>query len=102
MNSKQKGNRGERELCKALRDYGYNCYRTQQYCGNNGDADVEGLDGIHIECKRTERLQLYDSIAQAVHDTKGGLPTVFHKKNNCGWLVVMRLEDWMKLYKGEL
>lgn len=100
MNSKEKGKRGERELAKKLREYGYDCRRGQQFCGSNGDADVVGLPGIHIECKRNERLNVYDAIFQAVHDCKKGLlPAVFWRKNNSEWLVTMTLEDWMELYK---
>jgi hypothetical protein len=45
-------------------------------------------------------LNLYDAIAQAKRDAKNEqLPTVFHRKNNYGWLVTMELDDWIKLYK---
>ena len=100
MNSREKGKRGERELAKALKEYGYDCRRGQQFCGANGDADVIGLDGIHIECKRVERLNIDDAMAQAIRDRKvDEFPTVFHRKNNCKWLVTMTLEDWIELYK---
>lgn len=56
MNSREKGKRGERELAGELRRHGYDARRGQQYCGANGDADVVGLSGLHIECKRVERL----------------------------------------------
>ena len=65
---REKGKRGERELAKLLKDHGYSCRRGQQYCGSNGDADVVGLPGIHIECKRVERLNLEDAMRQAVDD----------------------------------
>lgn len=97
--SREKGKRGERELAKKLKEYGYEAKRVQQFCGSNGDADVDGLEGIHIECKRVEKLNIYDAIAQSKSDSRlGELPTVFHRKNNCEWLVTMPLEDWMKLY----
>ena len=99
INSKQKGARGERELASILRSYGCECRRGQQYCGANGDADVVGLPGVHIECKRVEKLNLYDAMAQAKADSNGDIPTVFHRKNNCEWLVTMRLEDWVNMYK---
>lgn len=100
MNSRQKGAAGERELACKLREYGYNCRRGQQYCGANGDADVVGLEGIHIECKRVERLNIEDAVAQAVRDKKAGeLPAVFHRKNNHPWLVTMPLDDWIRLYR---
>lgn len=100
INSKQKGARGERELSSKLKEYGYNTRRGQQYCGANGDADVIGLVGIHIECKRVERLNIYDAISQAKSDAKEGeLPTVFHRKDRSEWLVTMTFDNWMKLYK---
>ena len=97
-NSRQKGARGERELSSKLKEYGYNTRRGQQYCGANGDADVIGLPGVHIECKRVERLNLYDAIAQAKHDAREGeTPTVFHRKDRSEWLVTMTLEDFINL-----
>lgn len=100
VNAKRKGSRGEVELAHKLNEYGYNCRRSQQFCGINGDADVIGLDGIHIECKRVEKLNLYDAISQSCRDARDGeLPTVMHRKNNCEWLVTMRLADWIELYK---
>lgn len=100
MNSKQKGARFERLLASKLRDFGYNARRGQQYCGANGDADVIGLPGIHIEAKHQERMQLYDWMAQAKHDAAGtgNIPAIFHKKNNAEILVTMEFEDWMQLY----
>lgn len=100
MNSRDKGKRGELELVGKLNYYGFDARRGQQYCGANGDADVVGLPGIHIECKRVEHLNLYDAVSQAKHDVKiAELPTVFHRKNHCQWLVTMELDDWMTLYQ---
>ena len=102
INSRDKGARGERELSSKLKEYGYQARRGQQFSGANGDADVVGLPGIHIECKRVERLNLYDAMAQAKSDARDGeVPTVFHRKDRCEWLVTMRLDDWMKLYKNQ-
>lgn len=100
MNSKQKGARGERELAKVLRAHGFKTRRGQQYCGANGDADVIGLPNIHIECKRVERLNLYDAMAQSKSDAKQDeIPVVMHRKDKCDWLVTMSLDDFMKIYK---
>ena len=97
---RERGKRGERELAGILRDYGYDCRRGQQYCGASGDADVVGLPGIHIECKRVERLNLYDAMEQSKRDAREQeSPAVFHRRDRCEWLVTMRLDDWMKLYK---
>lgn len=98
--SRDKGKRGELELAKALREYGYETRRWQQYAGASGDADVIGLDGIHIECKRVERLSLYDAMDQSVRDARPAeLPAVFHRRDRREWLVTMRLDDWIQIYR---
>lgn len=100
VNSRAKGARGERELAGKLREYGYEARRGQQYCGSNGDADVVGLPGIHIECKRVERLNLADAMEQAEDDARlGEKPVVFHRKAHCEWQVTMLLDDWIELYR---
>ena len=100
MNSRDKGARGERELAAKLREHGYDCRRGQQFSGANGDADVVGLDGIHIEVKRVERLNLSDAMSQAISDAKmGRIPVVMHRKNNEPWLVTMRFDEWIEFYK---
>ena len=105
INSRQKGARGERELAKKFKEYGFDCRRGQQYSGIEGE-DVIGLPGIHIECKRVERLNIYDAVDQAKRDSGKNdlpfgynLPAVFHRKNNCEWLVTMTLDDWMEIYR---
>ena len=101
MNSRNKGANGERELAGILRSEGYEARRGQQYSGINGDADVVGLPGIHIECKRVEKLNIDNAIEQSVRDAKyGEMPTVMHRKNHKQWLVTMQLVDWMDLYKA--
>ena len=100
MNSRAKGAQGERELARKLREYGYEARRGQQFSGANGDPDVVGLEGIHIECKRVERLNLEDAMAQSRRDARDGeIPVVMHRKNHCEWLVTMTLEDWIGFYR---
>lgn len=103
VNSKWKGKEGELELTRKLRDFGFEARRGQQYCGAKGDADVEGLPGIHIECKRVQRLQIYDAMQQAKNDArKDELPAVFYRRNHAQWLVTMELADWIELYQAWL
>lgn len=100
MNSRRKGKEGELSLARKLREYGYPCRRSVQYSGANGDADVVGLPGIHIECKRVERLNLTDAMHQAIRDSQPGeLPAVFHRRNSEPWLVTMPLESWIEIYR---
>lgn len=104
INSKQKGARFERELAAYFKRQGYaDARRTQQYCGNTGDAsDVVGLPGIHVEAKHQEAMRLYEWMEQAKRDAAAGgegrKPVVFHKKNRAAVLVTMELDDWMSLY----
>lgn len=99
INSKTKGKQGELELAHKLKEYGYDTKRSVQYNGKDGQADVLGLPNIHIECKRVEKLNIYDAIDQAKRDAKNGdKPTVFHRKNRCNWLVTMELDEFMELY----
>ena len=86
-------------VMQQLREYGYDSRRGQQYCGSNGDADVVGIPGVHIECKRVERLNIYDAIEQSKNDARDGEnPVVMHRRNRKEWLVTMPLDDWMKMY----
>ena len=101
MNSNNKGKRGEQELASKLKTCGYNTRRGQQYCGINGDADVIGLPGIHIECKRVNKLNVQDAMEQSIRDASyGEKPTVMHRRDRKDWLVTMTLDDWMELYKA--
>ena len=100
VNSRNKGAAGERELANILKEYGYDARRGQQFCGKNGDADVLGLDGIHIECKRVEKLNIDNAMEQAKQDARAGeIPAVFHRKNRKKWLVTISLEDFLEIYK---
>ena len=99
--SQRKGRAGEMELARLLQGYGYDVQprRAQSY---GATPDLVGLPGVHIECKRNERLNVPEAMAQAVRDAEkfgDGAPTVFHRRNRSGWLVTMRLPDWMELYR---
>ena len=100
INSKRKGNEAERELAAILREYGYQARRGVQFCGLNGDADVIGLQGVHIEVKRVERLNIHDAMKQAVRDARAcEKPVVMHRRNRTEWLVTMRLDDFIEFYR---
>ena len=103
INSRRKGKVGENQLAKALRDYGYECRRGQQFSGANGDADVVGLPGIHIECKRVEHLDLDGAMVQSMRDAEAAgedeIPVVIHRKNNAPWKVTLLLGDFITIYR---
>lgn len=63
--------------------------------------DLYGLDGIHIEVKRKENINLPAALAQAEADAKkfgDGLPAVFHRANRKPRTVSMPLDAWLQLY----
>ena len=99
-NSKQKGKRGELELAHYLTDHGIKAKRGVQYQGSQDSPDVvTDMKDIHIECKRNEKLNIYKAIKQAIHDAGNKIPCVMHRRNKEEWLVTMRLDDWIRLYK---
>lgn len=100
MNSRNKGKRGELELAKFLKGFGYDARRGQQYSGANGDADVIGVPGLHIECKRVESLNVEKALLQAENDApEGQIPIVFHRRNGESWKVTLRADVFMRIYQ---
>lgn len=116
INSRRKGKVGENQLATILRGYGYETRRSQQFSGANGDADIVGLPGIHIECKRVEHLNIDKALQQAIRDNyadelKQGIdliPVVMHRSNDDHkkdstkgvWKVTLTLKDFMEIYKA--
>ena len=99
--SQRKGAEGERELCALLQQAGFPVQRGGSL--SFGEVpDLMGLSGVHIECKRVERLNLTDAMEQAIRDAerfRDGVPCVFHRRNREGWRVTMRFEDWLARYQ---
>lgn len=98
--SRDKGKRGELEIAHILQEYGYPARRSVQYNGFQGDADIIGVEGLHIEVKRVERLNIEEAMAQSRRDAKGyEIPVVFHRRNNHSWLATLPLDDFIQIYK---
>ena len=101
MNSNRKGKVGERELAAKLREYGLTAKRGQQHKGgpDSADVEVEEWPDIHIECKRTEKFQLYPAMKQAEADrAREAVPVVAHRRNDEAWVAVLWLSDFVELY----
>ena len=99
--SQIKGRSAELELSRILQGYGYDVKpgRSQSY---GTEPDVVGLPGVHVECKRAEQLRIQSWIDQAERDAnrfQDGAPAVFFRRSRSPWLVVMKLEDWIRLYR---
>lgn len=101
--SQRKGRSGELELCRLLQAHGYPV-EPGEPVSYGATPDLTGLPGVHIECKRVERLNVPEAMAQAERDAqrfRDGAPAVFHRRSRSPWLVTMKLEDWIKLYQGK-
>lgn len=105
MNSKRKGSAGERELLAALVEAGLVAKRNDQtFKGGVDNPDIGFEAGgvrYHVECKRTEKFNLKTAFSQAEHDANGNaVPLVCHRYNKCPWTVTMKLNDFLRMVKG--
>lgn len=104
MNSKAKGNAGERELLGILEQHGLAQRNDQRYIGGVDNPDISfrvGGQRFHVECKRAEKFSAYAAMEQAQHDANGhAIPLVAHRRNRHPWLVVLTLQDFLTLLKG--
>ena len=102
--SQRKGRGGELELVRILNENGISAAPGMAE-SHGREPDVKGVPGVHVECKRVERLNVPEAMKQAIRDSEkflDGTPTLFHRRNREPWLVTMLLSDWLRLYKGEL
>lgn len=101
MNSRAKGKKGELELVHVLKSHGFeNVRRGQQYSGSNGDADVVGIKGLHIEVKRRERTDINAWLLQSENDARPDeLPCVIHRRNHEEWKTTIWLHDFLTLIR---
>jgi Holliday junction resolvase len=105
INSKKKGKVGELELAHKFTELGFPAHRSQQFKGSGDSADVRFNDEelnklLHIECKRSEQLNIEEALQQAERDRAlGQLPVVCHRKNRDQWKITIRLEDFIEMFK---
>ncbi len=104
INSRAKGVKGEHEVRDLFRARGYVAKRGQQHEGGSDSPDVmHTIDWLHVEVKRTEVLSIYKAMDQAISDAKEWqVPTVWHRRNNKNWLVIMDVDDFFNLMEGEI
>ena len=73
ITSQRKGAEGERELAAVLRGYGYDVERGGSLSFGE-TPDLTGLPGVHIECKRVERLNVGEAMQQAIRGCPCSFP----------------------------
>ena len=102
INSKKKGSRGELELAHFLTDHGFVARRGMQFQGTPESPDIicDSLSQFHIECKRTERGNLYNWLWQADKDrSENQIPVVMHRRSDQEWVAILKLENFLKVIK---
>tara|TARA_R110000796_G_C14264459_1_gene400416 strand:+ start:204 stop:470 length:267 start_codon:yes stop_codon:yes gene_type:complete len=63
---------------------------------DDAGVDLVGTDPFNIQCKAVERsMDLHTVLADMPEDQNYNV--VFHKRNNQGQIVAMRLDDFMEL-----
>jgi Holliday junction resolvase len=94
--SRDKGARGEREVCAIFREAGYDVNRTPNSGGLHIAGDVQGVSGYHVEVKRQETLHLDQWSEQAEAECGEAIPLVIYRRSGKPWRVSMRLSDWLE------
>ena len=83
---------------------GLTARRSQQFCGDEGDADLAGVEGIAFEVKRRERASYADLnhwLTQAVAKAKAGdVAAVLTRRSRFPWLLTIDLNDLPQLAKA--
>jgi Holliday junction resolvase len=100
--SRNKGAAAERELAQILSDeLGFVVKRKLGQARDSGD-DIQ-VGKFRIEAKRRETLALPAWCRQIEeHCGPGEVPVVAYRQNGQPWRVVLRLEHFLPLMRGEL
>jgi len=98
---RSKGGRGEREVVDLLRANGWTTAQRNWRSGAGGGGDIiGGPPGVHIECKRRERCEIWSWIAQAEAEARPtDLPAVFFRRNRSQWYVAIPADELLALLK---
>jgi Holliday junction resolvase len=100
--SRNKGAAAERELAAILSDeLGFVVKRKLGQARDSGD-DIQ-VGKFRIEAKRRETLALPAWCRQIEeHCGPGEVPVVAYRQNGQPWRIVMKLQDFLPLLRGEL
>jgi Holliday junction resolvase len=99
---RRKGAEAERELAQILSDeLGFVVKRKLGQARDSGD-DIQ-VGKFRIEAKRRETLALPAWCRQIEeHCQPGEVPVVAYRTNGQPWRIVLKLEDFLPLMRGEL
>lgn len=92
--NRQRGQEGEREVCQILSDH--LGIEVKRLLGQERDGGVDIKVGpFEIDCKRRKKVaNLYEWMNEA--------GAIALRADGKSWLMVMRLEDWIKLAREEI
>tara|TARA_R100000093_G_scaffold71188_1_gene46248 strand:+ start:616 stop:990 length:375 start_codon:yes stop_codon:yes gene_type:complete len=106
--SRDKGIRGELEVSKLLKGWGWEAERGKQRKGGPDSPDV--IHNMHnlrpagisfaLEIKLRQQLNLYDALKklEGEQDPDAGMtPVVFHRKDHKPWLVTLSADDFLEI-----
>lgn len=95
---RNKGANAEREVASILREYGIDSRRGQVF---NHEPDIVDDSPIHWEVKRQETTKIGEWFRQSESACGEKIPTVVHRRSREPWMITMRFEDFLKIWKGE-
>jgi len=93
--SREKGRKAELEVAAVLRTHGFDARRD----GRLDDDLSHDLDGVHLEVKRAERLELPAWLRQAEDDAGERRPVVVYRSSRQPWRAVVTLDHYLELEK---
>lgn len=108
VNSRAKGQRGEREIVDFWKQLGWSdAHRTPASGGMKWKGDVQGVGAapykLHIEVKRNEALNIWAALKQAEKDAPAdSIRTVHFRRNGTEWYVALPLTDFARIYPHAL
>jgi hypothetical protein len=97
-----KGASAEREVVQILHRHGWGfAERTSRGVAQIGCGDIaHGPAGVHLEVKRSERLNICAALDQAIRDAHElDIPVVVHRPSRHVWMATLPLEELLPLLR---
>ena len=107
LNSRNKGNEGEREWKDLLnKTFGTKYARTPCSGGLDLKGDVRRtyfskksiIDEFHWEAKRVELINIHKCLDQSIRDARAySVPVVAHRRNHDYWKITLQAKDFFNI-----